>query len=546
MKRCQAMALRSCNPEASQLSYAGGGNTGWASRRQGGEGGGRDRALRSPQEGQAPTRQRKNPINEIGPMDKALAVLRGRVTCPHCWEGFPPVQALWIAEHPDLIGDPRLGRDQPQRFLPTRFDIAGAAIDAKGFACHGLACPRCHLPIPRVLFETEALFLSVLGAPACGKSYFMASMTWRLRSLLPQRFALAFGDGDPLFNHRLNESESIQFLNPDPDALVAIAKTETSGDLYSSVLHGDQVVNYLRPFIFSIKPLEGHPSHASAAAVSKVLCLYDNAGESFLPGADTAANPVTRHLARSQAILFLFDPTQDVRFRRACAGKTNDPQMAERTRQGSRESTIRQETILIEAAQRIRRYAGLAENAKHSQPLIVAVTKYDCWAPLLSPGGLPEPWKPNAAGSLFAVRHREIEQVSLVLRDLLWRLSPEFVAAAEGFANEVLYVPVSATGCSPEVDPQTGAQGFRPRNIRPIWVEVPLLYVMSRWMKGLVCYFRHKPGGSNHKPAVPTSAMDSPPSSSPVIPTPPPPPRPVRPGEGGRLPDGHPPEGPWR
>ena len=123
--------------------------------------------------------------------------LRSRVTCPHCWKEFPPDRALWIAQHPDLVGDPRLGADQPQRFLPTRFNVQGAAIDARGFACHGLACPNCHLAVPRSMFETRPMFLSILGSPASGKSYFLAAMTWRLRSVLPKYFAVGFNDADP-------------------------------------------------------------------------------------------------------------------------------------------------------------------------------------------------------------------------------------------------------------------------------------------------------------------------------------------------------------
>ena len=140
---------------------------------------------------------------------RAAIPLRNRVTCPHCWNVFPPEQALWIAQHPDLIGDPRLGDQQQQRFLPTRFTVDGAAIDSRGFACHGLACPRCHLAVPRPLFETEPLFLSILGAPACGKSYFLASMTWQLRKVLPKNFSLAFGDADPVSNDRLHGYEGI-------------------------------------------------------------------------------------------------------------------------------------------------------------------------------------------------------------------------------------------------------------------------------------------------------------------------------------------------
>ena len=68
---------------------------------------------------------------------------------------------------------------------------------------------------------------------------------------------------------------------------------------------------------------------------------------------------MTRHLALSQVLMFLFDPTQDIRFRKLCSGKTSDPQMMERAERLQRERAVRQETILTEAAQRVRRYAGL-------------------------------------------------------------------------------------------------------------------------------------------------------------------------------------------
>ena len=50
---------------------------------------------------------------------KALTLLP-RVTCPHCWTSFAPEDALWLSAHTDLLGDPRLGPEQPQRFLPAR------------------------------------------------------------------------------------------------------------------------------------------------------------------------------------------------------------------------------------------------------------------------------------------------------------------------------------------------------------------------------------------------------------------------------------------
>ena len=66
------------------------------------------------------------------------------------------------------------------------------------YRCRG-RCWRCR----RVSFR--------FSVPACGKSYFLASMTWRLRNVLPRYFGLALADADPLMNHRLHEYESQQF-----------------------------------------------------------------------------------------------------------------------------------------------------------------------------------------------------------------------------------------------------------------------------------------------------------------------------------------------
>ncbi len=403
--------------------------------------------------------------------------LRSRITCPHCWHDFSPEDALWIAESPSLLGDPVLGAEYPLRFLPSRFDLAGNALDAQGQVCRDLACPQCHLPVPRPLFEMRPLFASIMGSPACGKSYFLAAMTWRLRRILPKYFSMSFGDADPVSNRILNDYEEKQFFNPKQDEIVKLAKTEEHGDLYDEIRIGDQVVRYPRPFLFSLRPLDGHRSHASASIASRILCLYDNAGESFEPGKDTAANPVTRHLARSQLLMFLFDPTQDPRFRQACQGKTDDVQVVDAL------VTARQETVLHEAASRIRRYANLSHNEKHRRPLIVIVTKHDAWGSSIK---LKDPWVLNGRKTHWALDTRYIEKVSEQVRDLLWELSPEIVSAAESFAERVIYIPCSATGRAPERDPATGQLGIRPRDIRPVWAEVPLLYAISNWTTGMI------------------------------------------------------------
>ena len=424
--------------------------------------------------------------------------LRSRVTCPRCWHNFPPDECHWISRDPLLLGDPRLGKEQQLRFLPTRFTIDGQAYDAKGMVCNELACPRCHLALPRALLEMEPTFVSILGSPSSGKSYFLAVMTWQLRDILKRYFSLSFGEIEPAFNVILNQYEEMLFFSDKPDQQVTIQKTQLEGaHLYDEVSIANQVVRYTRPFIFSVKPLPGHANHQRLATFSKALCLYDNAGEHFLPGEDTAQAPVTHHLALAQVLLFLFDPTQDPRFRAACAERTGDPQM-----QG-KGKTYRQEKILREAADRVRRYSGLSEKTKHARPLVVIVTKYDAWSSLLPRQELKMESVIYQGSSGNGLNLDALNEVSAKVRRVLDDYAPEIVSAAEGFAEHVVYLPVSALGRSPDVvpnptDPSTTSLVIRPKDIRPLWVEMPLIYTLCHWSRGLISYVtpRSAPAGN--------------------------------------------------
>jgi hypothetical protein len=422
-------------------------------------------------------------------MPAAFSILR-RATCPHCWTTFPTEEVLWISAHADLLGDPRLGPEQLQRFVPTRFTLEGNALDAKGFVCHALACPRCHLFLPRALVETEPVFVSILGMPACGKSFFLTAMTWELRQVLPQQFALSFADADPTSNRNLNDYEELLFLNPRSDELIPLAdlirKTELQGELYDTVMYGNQSVSYPRPFLFLLQPQEGHLGYGGNHRQGRVLCLYDNAGEHFQPGRDSTSSPVTQHLARSRLLMFLFDPTQDQRFRKKCLEGDN----AAAGILGNRSS--RQEAVLHEAAARVRRYTGLPHNVKHTRPLIVVVTKHDAWRHLLGDQDMAEPW--IKSGSIVGLDLDKVERRSQEVRELMMRLCPEIVTAAESFAHQVGYVPVSALGSTPVPDAQTGNLAVRPRDIQPTWATVPLLYGLCRWLPGTIPGLKRKQG----------------------------------------------------
>src|SRR5262249_36292535 len=279
--------------------------------------------------------------------------------------------------------------------------------------------------------------------------------------------------------------------NPKADDLIPLAdlirKTELQGELYDTVMYGNQSVSYPRPFLFTLQTLENHVKYASDHRLARILCLYDNAGEHFQPGQDSTGSPVTQPLARSRLLMFLFDPTQDPRFRRQCFEGRVAASLA-----GNR--TSRQESVLHEAAARVRRYTSLSHNDKHNRPLIVVVTKFDVWAHLLENHDDEEPWvRKDLTTGLDLDR---IEAGSQEVPALMYQHCPEIINAAEGFAESVVYVPVSALGNNPVEHPQTKTLAIRPRDVRPVWATVPLLYGLSRWVPGVIPGMRRK-----HPPA---------------------------------------------
>jgi hypothetical protein len=396
------------------------------------------------------------------------------VVCPNCWERFPPENVFYVATAPSLFGDRRLGSNAPQRFLPSRFHPDGRAIDPDGGLCHDTACPRCHLRIPRALLESETLFGSIFGSPSSGKSYLLAAMTHRLRKTLPRFFAVNFSDADPLANAALHRYENTLFDEAPDDSLVALPKTDVSGERYHSVDMDGTILAYPQPYLFQVSPVGGHAYETVPETVSRNLCLYDNAGESFEPGSDIPSNPVTQHLARSGFLQYVFDPLQETSFRRALsvASATADPQLESGL-------TYRQDVMLAEVARRVRLYHGLMASTRHDRPLIVIVTKFDAWQHLAPSILLEDPWAEAATAGTAKLNMSVVNKVSASVRDLLLRHVPTIVTTAESFINPRLihYVPVSATGGSPTAGPDNRL-GYKAGTLAPIWAEIPIMLAL--------------------------------------------------------------------
>jgi len=416
--------------------------------------------------------------------------LKSKIACPHCWEYFAPKDALWVAEHSDLEGDLRLGEQAQERFLPSRFTVNGQAIDTRGLPCSELACPHCHLVAPRAIFEFPTCFWSILGTPASGKSYYLAAMTHSLRQRLPRYFESTFSDVDPQSNQILKDYESLLFHGANQAELIAIRKTERQGAMYSQVRYDDRTVSYPTPFLFTARALPDHPAFNNKGRNGQVICLYDNAGEHFLPGQDSADSPATRHMAHSQSLFFVFDPMQSTKFLAQCKKISQDPQLH------SKNIISDQEAVLTEAANRVRRFTGLPEHQQHDKPLIIILNKFDVWAPLLNRGDLPSPFVTSPSGQT-ALNYGVLLKVSDILKEFLARRVPELVAIAKGFAKKVYFFPVSSTGCSPEIVPETGKLGIRAENINPIWADVPMLFALSQFTNAkLISTYNKEPDDS--------------------------------------------------
>jgi len=402
--------------------------------------------------------------------------LRTTVTCPHCWHSFPTAKVNWIATHPELYDDPQLGTDAMQRFLPTRFTASGNAIDRRGMECRDLACPRCHLRLPRAAVELKPCFVSIAGSPSSGKSFFLAAMTWQLRSILPKSFRIEFADADAEFNRVITGYEDQLFYSEQPDELVKLAKTQEAGDLYNTVNFDNLAVTYPQPFAFTVRSAD--PSSNGSTSDGRILYWYDNAGESFQAGKDTSGNAVTQHLGAAHAWIFCYDPTQNPRIRDACpSAATVNPEPI---------VTYRQEPIFFDMLHRIRKHAAMAPAARMSRPLFVVCTKYDAWSELLDVEFPHTPYLAVKDTDSMALDFAAIRLVSQSLRKMLVTFAPDLVTAAEGFSDQVYYLPVTAMGSAAYVDPATGRSGFRSRDLNPQWCEVPTLLALAHRSSRLI------------------------------------------------------------
>lgn len=395
------------------------------------------------------------PATASNPLMHPVRDLVGKLHCPSCWHAMRPAEVLFIAEDPRLVGDPVAGADEPLRFLPSRFDLTGAAIDPEGARCTRLACPRCRREVPRAMLELPARILSVVGAPGAGKSHLLASALWSMRRDL-DRLGLQVIDAEPRLNARMHAWENRLFGSGGGSR--RLEKTETSGGAgYASVRIEGRTEVVPAPFVFALR-------RGQEPSPSSTLVLYDNAGEHFLPGADDALRPVTRHLGRSEAIVFVLDPTQDPGFR-AAVGLPPVPQ-----------PPVRQDLVLTEMAARVRHHRGRRSDERLEVPLVIAMAKADLWAAVARVPMTTDPFMIGGdPGAALRASHGACMEV-------VRRGSPEFAAALEAAFDRVLVVPCSGLGRDLSEQPDAPAA--------PRWAAVPFVAACELGEEGRLRCFR--------------------------------------------------------
>lgn len=387
----------------------------------------------------------------------------GTYCCPVCWLRFEPGQILHVAEHELLRGDPLLGEDAAQRFLATRFDGQGNALDAMGLPCTETACPHCRHLLPPEFTQIPAHLVSIVGDQSAGKSYYLSVLVKLLPARLYERFGVVFQDADPTGNAPLNEMKRTLFSATTPEE-ARLVKTQLEGIMYMHLPRFGRMVALPRPFSFSVSDTRNPRERC-------LMIFYDNAGEQFQPGRDSADSPGARHVASSGGILFLFDPFNSNEFR-AQMGELADPQL-------ERSARDEQDVILSELKVRIKRLCRVPAHELVATPLAMVIGKCDAWIRLLG----DEPMKdPVIEGRLD---QEAVDRNSDRVRTLVRRIAPALVANVEEISSRVRFFAVSSFGHAP-VKMGTGDYVPDPRRLKPIMAEVPPLWLLSQIQPSLV------------------------------------------------------------
>lgn len=381
------------------------------------------------------------------------------VTCPLCWLKFDVGDAMSIAVHESLRGDPILGSEEMLRFLPTSFNEDGVPLDPAGMPAPDIACPHCRRRLPPGYLELDNRIFSIVGAPSAGKSYYLSVLIKELQGSLYRNFGITLKDLDPSGNVLLTQMKNRLFSAKRPEDAI-LAKTALEGAMYERYPRFGKMVALPKPFTYSLSE-DGKPETS--------IIFYDNAGEHFEPGLDIEESPGAMHVASSSAIFFLFDPVSNRNFKRLI-GQHPDPQL----NIGGR--IDQQDTILSEMEVRIKRILSVEPSKRIDTPIAIILGKCDIWRNLLKEN-LENPIKDGYLDLSI------VDSNSEKLRRFMLSIDPSIPSGAQTISSNVRFFALSALGHSPEMltlGECAGKIAPIPEKLNPIDVDIPTIWALSQ------------------------------------------------------------------
>ena len=425
--------------------------------------------------------------HEVKPeINEDIIKKEGEYRCPYCWESFEAKDFMYIATDAELKRDPHLGDGHYLRFKPTKYS-GGKALDPNGSVASEIACPHCHLSLPRNIKNTSQKIISVVGDAASGKSYYLSVISKILNASLPTHFNVLFTDATPGGNDVLHRMvNSLWGANSPED--VSIVKTQLFQDTYQQlrIIGQSREISMPKAFIFTATNLEDDKKRTN-------LVFYDNAGEHFRPQSNSADTPGAQHVANADGIIFLLDPFNQNDFKQkliqsTALGENADPQL-------NNQVDSNPDVILDEMQKRIEELTG---QKKLKIPFAFVVGKCDAWQDSMIPKGkkLYEPrikignehnYQPGL--DLGIIKHN-----SEIIEGVLSNISPGLVARAKSLSENYMFFGASNFG-HPAVpikreDPETGESKIvplpDPKRLSPILADSPVLWILSRSEPGII------------------------------------------------------------
>ena len=403
-----------------------------------------------------------------------IASNEGEFQCPICWLNFEGKDTKHIASHVELLGDSLLGKAEYRRFIPTKWDSSGNALDDFGLPSPDTACPHCHERLPAGFGEFQQHIFSIIGAPSAGKSYYLAILLKSLKRHLFHKFEISFMDQDPEYNIELNDIIN-KLFSARSASEGRIQKTQMKGSNYKKVVRGGQEVDLPKPYMFNI-------SRTNVENTDSCLVFYDNAGEHFLPTHSRAEDFHILHVAKASALFFLYDPLVNIDIKHDLIKVESDQLKLETV-------PDQQASILSQMNVKVSRALGKPTAKKLDSPLAVVVGKCDIWHSLV-----PE-WDkitdPTDKGQ--SLNLDIIDSNSDIIRKFLNEYAPEIVSSVERISRVVRYFPISAFGHKPKMQSVSLEDGITheevapdPTKIKPFLIEIPTDWAISQTIQDLL------------------------------------------------------------